>query len=177
MKQRFLCREKLFRMKKRKFVINIFIIVIVLIAILSLVLTKVKNYNETIINLTAEEKMQDFEYLWNVLNDTYPFWYEVEKSGVDKKVVYEEYKKEIQLTNTDIEFMKMVGGFLNDLKGYGHLSVLDGYMYNLYNDTYALGEIKLNNDEIKRMKPWYDVFYNSTSKQTYSLLVLCIIDN
>ena len=164
-------------MKKRKFVINIFIIVIVLIAILSLVLTKVKNYNETIINLTAEEKMQDFEYLWNVLNDTYPFWYEVEKSGVDKKVVYEEYKKEIQLTTTDIEFMKMVGGFLNDLKGYGHLSVLDGYMYNLYNDTYALGEIKLNNDEIKRMKPWYDVFYNSTSKQTYSLLVLCIIDN
>jgi len=71
-----------------------------------------KNHNETIINLTDAEKMQDFEYLWDALNDTYPFWNEVVKSGVDRNAVYEEYKKKVQQTNTDIEFMKVIGYFL-----------------------------------------------------------------
>ena len=81
-------------MKTRKIILNMFIMIIVLIVILLFVLTKMKNHNETIINLTSEEKVQDFEYLWDALNDTYPFWDEVKKSGIDKNAIYEEYKKQ-----------------------------------------------------------------------------------
>lgn len=157
-------------MKKRKVIFGIFISAIFLIAILLLVFIKTKNYNETIINLTDEEKIQDFEYLCDILDGTYPFWNEVAERGIDKNLVYEKYKNEVQEANTDIEFMELVRYFLNEFKGYGHLSVLDGYMYDLYDKTFALGLAELNDMEMKRMKPWYDVLYNPISKETYSLL-------
>ena len=157
-------------MKKKRIILNSIIIVIIFTSILFLVFTKLNKYNKTIINLADEEKMTDFEYLWDKLHTSYPFWNEVSQSGVEKNAVYEEYKKEIQKTNTDIDFMKTIGYFLEEFKGYGHLLVLDGYTYNYYDNILTLSKTKLDDKEIKEMKPWYDVLYNSISKHTYSLM-------
>lgn len=158
-------------MKKRKFILSGIIVLIVLFSILLVVFTKSQNHNETIINLTNEEKMEDFEYLWSKLNSSYPFWNEVSESGINKNDVYEEYRKKyIKKANTDIEFMKEIGYFLKEFKGFGHLLALDGYMYNLYDNTFTLAKDRLDDEKVKEMEPWYEVLYNPTSKHTYSLI-------
>ena len=157
-------------MKKRKIIISSIIALIILILIILGILSKLNKYNQTIINLTNEEKMEDFEYLWSKLNSSYPFWNEVSESGINKNDVYEDYRKEIKKTSTDIEFMKTIGDFLEEFKGYGHLLALDGYMYNFYDNTFTLAKDRLNDEEIKEMKTWFDDLYNPKSIQTYSLL-------
>ncbi len=128
-----------------------FYVLIVLFSILLVVFTKLQNHYETIINLTNEEKIEDFEYLWNKLNSSYPFWNEVSESGINKNDVYENYRQEIKKGNTDIEFMKTIGDFLQEFKGYGHLLALDGYMYNFYDNTFTLAKDRLNDEEIKEI--------------------------
>ena len=157
-------------MEKRKIIISSIIALIILILIILGILSKLNKYNQTIINLTNEEKMEDFEYLWSKLNSSYPFWNEVSESGINKNDVYEDYRKEIKKTSTDIEFMKTIGDFLEEFKGYGHLLALDGYMYNFYDNTFTLAKDRLNDEEIKEMKTWFDDLYNPKSIQTYSLL-------
>lgn len=157
-------------MKKRKSIISIIIALIILILIILGIVSKLNKYNQTIINLTNEEKMEDFEYLWRKLNSSYPFWNELSEIGINKNDVYEDYRKEIKKANTDIEFMKEIGYFLKEFKGIGHLLAIDGYMYNFYDNTFTLAKDRLNDEEIKEMKPWYDALYNPRSIQTYSLL-------
>lgn len=158
-------------MKKRKFILSGIIVLIVLFSILLVVFTKLQNHNETIINLTNEEKMEDFEYLWSKLNSSYLFWNEVSESGINKNDVYKKYRKKyIKKANTDIEFMKEIGYFLKEFKGFGHLLALDGYMYNLYDNTFTLAKDRLDDEKVKEMEPWYEVLYNPTSKHTYSLI-------
>lgn len=145
-------------------------ILIVLTSILLITFTRLNKYHETIIGLTDEEKIEDFEYLWDKLYSSYPFWNEVSESGIDKDAVYEEYKREIKKSNTDIEFMKEVQYFLKEFKGYGHLLALDGHMYNFYDNTFTLSKTELDDEEVNEMKPWYEALYNPISKHTYSLL-------
>ncbi|WP_425446850.1 S41 family peptidase [Dethiothermospora halolimnae] len=156
--------------KKRKIILSSIMILIVLTSILLITFTRLNKYHETIIGLTDEEKIEDFEYLWDKLYSSYPFWNEVSESGIDKDAVYEEYKREIKKSNTDIEFMKEVQYFLKEFKGYGHLLALDGHMYNFYDNTFTLSKTELDDEEVNEMKPWYEALYNPISKHTYSLL-------
>ena len=61
---------------------------------------------------------------------SYPFWEDIEQAGIDKEAVYSTHRTDI--ANTDIEFFKCIGYFLNEFDGVGHLSVLDGYIWKIH---------------------------------------------
>ena len=62
--------------------------------------------NRTILGLTMEQKLQDYEELCSVLDASYPFWKEAEDAGIDRESLYGEYREYIQKTKNDIDFLR-----------------------------------------------------------------------
>ena len=121
---------------------------------------------QTILDLTEDEKLSDFDTLCEILDSSYPFWIEAQQIGIDRDTLYKAYREEIMKTDTDIEFFKCIGYFLKEFKGLGHLSVLDGYMYGLYTDTLSM----LSPQEKLKIGPLCEVLENEISSNTYSQL-------
>ena len=143
---------------------------LLLFIIMGIVFSVLHQKSQQIIHLTGEQMLEDYEYLCDVLDTSYPFWQEVADAGIQKEAVYEAYRDNIENSRTDIEFMKQVGYFLKEFQGFGHLSALDGYMYQMYMDTLSDGGGLLSDEEQRRVRPLIDALTNSTSVSTYSLL-------
>ncbi len=126
--------------------------------------------SQTIINLTTEQKLSDFDTLCAILDESYPFWNELEKMGIDKDNLYITYRTGIANTDTDIGFFKHISYFLNEFDGVGHLSVLDGYMYGLYTDTMSESNDILSDREAQSIKPLREVLESPISQNMYSQL-------
>ena len=41
-----------------------------------------------LLGLTAEQRMEDYEYLWSTLRDSYPCWGILEREGVEVERIY-----------------------------------------------------------------------------------------
>ncbi|WP_192929839.1 S41 family peptidase [Alkaliphilus serpentinus] len=154
-------------MKKTKI---IFLILIATVVTSFFILKTVKKNVETIINLTTEEKIADYEYLCDILNKSYPFWMEVEADGIDIEEVFDYYRETIHKSNTDIEFMKEIKSFLKEFQGYGHLSVLDGYQYQYYVNTINSSRGTLTESSRRWIDTSFAALFNPTSIKTYSML-------
>ena len=46
--------------------------------------------------------------LCKTLDESYPFWVDIEQTGIDKDSIYKEYRDTIKNTKTDIEFFKNI---------------------------------------------------------------------
>lgn len=157
-------------MKKRNIII-VTILIIAISVITSILFLKYQNQkSQTILNLTTEDKYEDFDALCNILDDSYPFWNEVSQAGIDKDAIYATYLARLERADTDIKYFKEIKYFLNEFKGFGHLSVLDGYMYRLYADTLTESSRILTEKEAQSIASLVDVLTNSISQNTYSLL-------
>lgn len=126
--------------------------------------------SQTILNLTTEQKQADFDALCEILDKSYPFWYEVEQAGIDKETVYRTYRADIAEADTDIAFFKHIGYFLKEFKGFGHLSVLDGYLYGIYMDALSESGHVLSIQEEQGIEPLREVLENPVSQNTYRQL-------
>lgn len=100
--------------------------------------------------LTTEQKLEDFEYMYNLLKDNYPF-FEVNKRvhGIDWLSNKEDYIERVKNTKNDHEFMNELNYILGDLND-GHTNVIPidsfKWYYYLYTDS-----------SYKGLKPWADV--------------------
>lgn len=126
--------------------------------------------SQMILNLNVEQKLSDFDVLCEILDKSYPFWSDVERAGIDKENIYNTYRTKIADTNTDIEFFKNMGHFLKEFEGFGHLSVLDGYMYGMYMDTILENDRVLSAKEEQSIGYLQKVLNNPVSQRTYHLL-------
>lgn len=125
--------------------------------------------SKTIINLTEQQKLEDYEYLWRTLRESYPFMGVAERLGIDAEEIYERYKSEILKTKTDIDFAKLLNYTVNEFNGIGHLSMIDGEKYKFYKDAYAQ-YIESDKEVIKGYNYWKSELENPTTQKTYSLL-------
>lgn len=155
---------------KKKIVIIFIAGIMLLITSISAFISYQNKKSQQILNLSTEQKLADFDVLREVLDTSYPFWKEVYEAGIDKEAMYTTYRNNIEKSNTDIEFFKEVSYLLKEFKGYGHISVLDGYMYRLYTETIITGKGLLTEDELAEVQPLISVLTNSVSQNTYSLL-------
>lgn len=156
-------------MKKSKIVLLIAILSICVI-LAGIFFVKYQNgKNRTILGLTMEQKLQDYEELCSILDTSYPFWKESEDAGIDKEALYAEYREYIQKTKNDIDFFKEINYFLKELKGFGHLTVLDGYRYRQYLTALNASDV-LSEKQKENIKLLESVLYNPVSITTYGLL-------
>ena len=107
--------------------------------------------------LSQKEKLEDFNYMYEVIKDGYPFL-EVNKrlNNIDWLVNKEKYEELVQKTGNDEDFINVLNNIVKDLKN-GHTHIIqpkDSYMFDLLKNGYEpLG--------------WYDFFEDSKVIERY----------
>lgn len=156
--------------KKHKKLLFALCVLGVCICVVFLFLQYHNRKRQMILNLTMEQKLSDFDALCEILDKNYPFWDEVEQEGIDKENIYNTYRTDVENADTDIEFFKCIGYFLNEFEGFGHLSALDGYMYGIYMDTISESNRMLSTQEEQSIEPLREALENPVSQNTYCQL-------
>ncbi len=123
--------------------------------------------------LTTEEKLGDFQYMYTILEENYPF-FEVNKrlNGVDWLGNKEEYERRIIDTKNDVEFFEVLKDILRDLNNW-HTNLFYGNDYEEYYKNYSdYYSVLSNKRAIKRynLKESYnvskDLKANDSSKES-----------
>ena len=138
-------------MKKRKF-----IVITLLLFIFTLNGCKVRKPQ-----LTAEEKAADFNYMYQVLKDNYPY-FEVNKrlnGGLNWLSNKENYMDIIKSTQTDEEFYDKLQEILADLNN-GHTDMMDKTFYDYAKKCYNL--------QPKENEAWLRELNNPKAVERYS---------
>ncbi|MGG7144173.1 S41 family peptidase [Clostridium nigeriense] len=134
---------------KRKYLL------ILLSVILAISLLIYKSINALDNNLTKKEKIEDFQYMYDVIKKSYPYL-ELNKrvNNVDWLENKDIYLEKIKNTKNDNEFINELNNILGDLNN-GHTHLIDNYsLFKLFNNSY--GELG-----------WYDFFDEDIVKKRY----------
>jgi len=112
--------------------------------------------------LSEKQKIEDFEYMYNILKDNYAHFYEVKKMyGYDWLAYKEQFKEKIKKTKNNLEFYYALNDILLKLHD-GHTRVLDPGTYKYLLESVNL---KLYEDILKKSessyKMWEKIFKNA----------------
>ena len=77
------------------------------------------------LGLTAEQRREDYKYLWSVLADSYPCWGILDREGVDVEGIYTSYRDMVAESDSDQTFYQAVYSTLFLLGNNGHLSIVE----------------------------------------------------
>lgn len=107
--------------------------------------------------LTAEQKREDFNYLYETLKSSFPY-FEVKKRqfGVDWLSMHDEFEAQVLSTANDLEYYRVLKKILSQIQN-GHTGLIDpGAEYEEYAELY------------RSMGPWNQVFNNPRVKERYA---------
>lgn len=86
--------------------------------------------------LTTREKLHDFDYLYDTLEENYPFFKVNERLfGIDWLGNKKKYRRIVKNTKNDAEFFVAIDTMLKDLNN-GHVNVFNGWSYRWFNKGY-----------------------------------------
>ena len=119
------------------------------------------NVEHNPLELSIEQRVEDFQYLYETMNKLYPYWGEIKDLGKDKEALYNKYLEEVKKTDSTTAFCNTVLDYFNALDAYslGHLSPI---MPGAYDYLKALYEPSQNRQS------WYKVLSNPVSSKLYS---------
>lgn len=105
------------------------------------------------IDLTQKEKVSDFFFLYETLENNYPFFGVKERlHKIDWLENKEEYLNRIKITENDFEYIKELKSILSDLKD-GHVS----FTPTLYHSNYIkIYKQVIEKDSSDYLQPWVD---------------------
>lgn len=108
--------------------------------------------------LTTEEKLEDFEYMYSIIKENYPFLKVNERlNGINWLENKDKYIEQIKKAETDNEFIETLDNILADLNNYHtHVVYKSGFksFHTLYNT-------------ISYSKPWAKVFNDKNVLKRY----------
>lgn len=132
------------------------LILLLLIVVFSLASCKSINNLEN--NLSKEEKVEDFQYMYDVIKESYPYL-EVNKrvNNIDWLANKANYLEKIKNTKNDDEFISELNNILEDLNNRHTHLVNNSGLFEIFNDAYG----KLG---------WYDFFDDEVVKKRYENL-------
>lgn len=121
--------------------------------------TKVDIKRGNITEFTTEEKIEDFETMYNILKENYPY-FEVEKRiyGYDWLGKKEDFKKIISNTKNNSEFYNAMYDILISIQN-GHTHIVDPNFYKELRDVYNNGA---------GMPSWKDIILNDKVNERYN---------
>lgn len=150
-------------MKKRVLFIIISIFSIILIGYFAIRTTATLRTSLDDKQLTQKQKLDDFEYMYSILKDNYPY-FEVNKrqNDVDWLSNKDKYLSEIKATNDDDSFFKALQSILSQLNN-GHASMFNKDYYILMKSLYQ--------QDTSRDKAWLKQLNNASAKERYSRML------
>lgn len=148
----------------RKFIIKILIVIIFIISMERLYNSKDEfqvtaenesHYGIVEAKLRTKDKLEDFKYIYEVLEKNYPY-FEVNKkqNGVDWLKNKGKYKRLIRNTKSDAEFYLAMERILGDLND-ENINILNGEEFKKLYKTCYLAYSQSNSPE---SMAWYDIF-------------------
>lgn len=145
----------------KKIILVILVINIVIINFNTSFAAEVNNLKSKEISVFSYKQMvEDYDYIWKILNENYPWWGAIERLKIDKDKIYNKYYKKINNIKSSFEFATLISDMTNELENMGHLSLLNSERYFDMLQTY-------DNDYLE---DWFKVLNNDTSKKIYTLL-------
>ena len=113
------------------------------------------------LQLSTEQKIEDFQYLYETMNKLYPYWGEIKDLGKDPEGLYNKYLEKVKNSNSDRAFCNTVVAYFNELDAYsiGHLSPITPGVYEYFKALYG---------ETSNRLSWFEVLSNPISTKLYS---------
>lgn len=167
--------KKIFKGKiKRKHLL----VLLLLISVLSLIGYKSINIFKS--TLTQEEKVEDFLYMYDVIEKSYPYL-EVNKrvNNVDWLANKENYLARIKKTKNDANFIKELNNILADLNNNHTHVISDSSFFEIVTNAYdKLGWYDFFDDEIvkKRYESIGKIEFNKKTFSTEDLILKDIVE-
>ncbi|MCQ4922914.1 S41 family peptidase [Tissierella carlieri] len=119
------------------------------------------NTTDTSTPLSMEDRLEDFEYLYKIISENYPFLKVNERvNGINWLEQKEKYIKLVENSNNDTIFMNNISAIVKDLNN-GHTHVVDKESFKWYYTVYTNPKYKKSN------KPWSKVFKDKTVLKWY----------
>jgi peptidase S41-like protein/tricorn protease-like protein len=114
------------------------------------------------IQLTTEQKLEDFGYMYKILEENYPY-FEVNKRmyGTDWLSMKEKFEKQIEATKNDDEFYNAMTYILAQFHN-GHTDLLNEEFYKICTNIFSSEEC------IKCYEPWLEVLKNEEAMKRYN---------
>ena len=108
--------------------------------------------------LTAEQKVADFEYLYGVLRDNYPFFGVAErKYGIDWLARHDEYVERLKATTDNKSYISALNRIIKELRD-GHLDLFPTALPEFFEEAYASN---------RRYKRWVKMIRRSEGRAAY----------
>jgi len=103
--------------------------------------------------------LEDYDYLWTSLEESYPYFGVLERLGIDWVGVKEDYRETISTTYMDnLVFSNLLDQMLDEFKGNGHLNVISRDFYHMA--RYVYSDVEMTEWVSKLEIPRSEVFYN-----------------
>lgn len=125
--------------------------------------------------LTGQQKLADYEYMWKVLNSSFPVRGIMRRLGYDWNEIYARHKERVVNTLDDLGFCRAMAGVFEDFKDRGtdrffaHIRLFEPARFRDYQKTYKAFSMgaweKFNPAEFQ---PWLDAVNQEVSECFYS---------
>lgn len=127
---------------------------------------KVSSNDNSVNHWSQKEKIEDFNYLYNILKDNYPFFEILKRQkGYDWLAHKEEFEAMIAKTKNDLEYYHTLSEIIEKINN-GHVNILSPSFYNEVKEI--LNNIPKEYEKVS--KPWREVINNKKSEKTYSYI-------
>ncbi len=122
------------------------------------------------LGLTTEQKQEDLDYLYKILEENYPYMNLLErKLGVNLEEEYKEVREMTAQTTTDAQLFVLLEWLTGKAELTGHLSVITPFEYDYFVEVYRSLE-NMAEEEHARMTKLADAYGNEESAETYDAL-------
>lgn len=119
---------------------------------------KLREQYGDIFSLSTKQRLEDYQYLWDTLKDSYLYWGVIKREGTDIDAIYENYLESIKQDGNDVDFYIALNSMLYRLGQNGHLGMIEPGQYEDYRNTYA---------DIKERSYWNKVLNNKLTQKNY----------
>lgn len=108
--------------------------------------------------LTVTEKLEDFDYLFEILSENYPYFHMNKRiHDIDWVAQKDDHTKKIQNTEGDLEFYIALNSIMSDLN-HGHARVFNnrlyGYAFDIYESTMLEPWLAVLEDPVVQRRYW-----------------------
>lgn len=119
---------------------------------------KLDNKKGNWLNITQEQRLEDFAYLYQTLKENYPYFHVVQRmTGKEMEKVYQEYKEKVKTCDTDSKFFVILDQFTREAEMIGHLSTISPLDYPWFKEAYEelSGDTSEDGERMKRIGETY----------------------
>lgn len=119
------------------------------------------------IGLTNEQMLEDFDYLYKILKENYPYFGTLKRMyGVDLDEEYHKSRKLVESCKSDAEFFVILDSFTSTANMVGHLSTITPMDYDWFVEAYNNTD-GIPKDYLDHMRLLADTYGNELSSKSY----------